>query len=76
MPQVPITVESKPLRVDTRPCTGSFIPRYLSHDTLATSGLYGYVKSITRGMSGRIGFYLSNGAGVHWQTWTTMVSSI
>ena len=64
MPQVPITVESEPLRVDTRPCIGSFVPRYLSHDTRATSGLYGYVKSITRGMSGRIGFYLSNGAGV------------
>ena len=64
MRQVPITVESEPLRVDSRPCTGSFVPRYLSHDTLATSGLYGYVKSITRGMSGRIGFYLSNGAGV------------
>ncbi len=63
-PPLNVALESKPLRVDNRPCTGSFVPRYLSHDTLATSGLYGYVKSITRGMSGRIGFYLSNGAGV------------
>ncbi len=49
-PSVSIMVESQPLSIDSRQCTGSFVPHRLSH--------------VTRSDKKRIGLYQGHGAGV------------